>query len=269
MKIQSIARFRFSLSTCILAGVVLIMFLPVVATAINAIATEWAGGLLPSGVTGQYFATVLSDPRFYAALSRSLGVAIAALILATAIIVPAIIAAHIYFPWLDRWMARLVILPYAIPSIILSVGYLKIFSGPPLRINGTPLVLVLVYVPACFPIFYITVKNSLRNLQMRDLFDAGYLIGVNDWAILRRVILPCIMPSIAVAVILNFAVLLSEFVYANMLVGGDFQTLQMYMYGQRHASGRISSVIVVLYFAIIVLVTLTALKLVDLKRGKS
>lgn len=256
-------------TTAILAVVVAVMFLPVIATAINAIATDWAGTLLPAGVTWQYFSTVLSDPRFHAALLRSLVVAGAALVLATAVIVPAIVAAHIYWPRVDKWMARLVILPYAVPAIILSVGYLRVFSAPPLRISGTPLVLVLVYVPVCFPIFYITVKNSLRGLQVRELLDAGHLIGASDVAILRRVILPCIMPGIAVAVILNFAGLLSEFVYAKMLVGGDFQTLQMYMFGQRHASGRISSVIVVLYFAIVVVTTLAALKLVDRSRGKS
>lgn len=254
-------------STLVLSVILVVMLLPVIATAVNAIATDWSGTLLPSGITSQYFVTVLTDPRFHKALARSLAVAAAALSLATVVIVPAIVAAHVYWPKVDKWMARLVILPYAVPGIILTVGYLRIFSAPPLRISGTPLVLVLAYVPACFPIFYITVKNNLRSLQVRDLLDAGHLIGASDFAILRRVVLPCIVPGIAVAVILNFAGLLSEFVYAKMLVGGDFQTLQMYMYGQRNASGRISSVIVVLYFAIVVATTLVALRLVDRSRG--
>ncbi|PRD42577.1 ABC transporter permease [Phyllobacterium phragmitis] len=237
---------------------VFVMLLPLIATFMNSVASEWSGTVLPSGLTGQYYASVLADPRFHAALLRSVAVAAVALALATAIIVPAVVAAHIYWPALDRWMARLVILPYAIPAIVLMVGYLRIFSAPPLQIGGTPLVLVLTYVPLCFPMFYIGVKNSLRSLDIADMLNAGRLLGASDLAILRRVVLPCILPGVTIAIVLNFAGLISEFVYAKMLVGGNFETLQMYMFAQRSLSGRISSVIVVLYFMLILAITLIA-----------
>ncbi|MCW0983431.1 ABC transporter permease subunit [Agrobacterium deltaense] len=240
----------------------LVMISPLLATMMNAVATDWSGTLLPAGLTASNFVTILSDPRFHAALLRSTLVAAAALTIATIIIVPAVVSAHIYWPALDRWFARLVILPYAAPGIILVVGYLRIFSAPPLQIGGSPLVLVLTYVPLCFSMFYIAVKNGLRNLDITELLDAGRLIGASDLAILRRVVLPSILPSIAVAIVLNFATLFSEFVYAKMLVGGNFETLQMYMFAQRSLSGRITSVIVILYFLLILAFTLIAFLMV-------
>lgn len=240
----------------------LIMVSPLLATMLNAVATDWSGTLLPAGLTVDNFVTILSDPRFHAALLRSTLVAAAALTIATLIIVPAVVSAHIYWPALDRWFARLVILPYAAPGIILVVGYLRIFSAPPLQIGGSPMVLVLTYVPLCFSMFYIAVKNGLRNLDINELLDAGRLIGASDLAILRRVVLPSILPSIAVAIVLNFATLFSEFVYAKMLVGGNFETLQMYMFAQRSLSGRITSVIVILYFLLILAFTLIAFRMV-------
>ncbi|YBV94461.1 ABC transporter permease subunit (plasmid) [Phyllobacteriaceae bacterium JZ32] len=252
---------RFDAQKMFLGLMVFAMLLPLIATFMNSVASEWSGTMLPSGLTGEYYASVLADPRFHAALLRSVVVAAIALSLATLIIVPAVVAAHIYWPALDRWMARLVILPYAVPAIILMVGYLRIFSGPPLQISGTPLVLILTYVPACFPMFYIGVKNSLRGLDTADFIDAGRMLGLRDTAILWRVVLPCILPGIAIAVVLNFAGLLSEFVYAKMLVGGNFETLQMYMFAQRSLSGRISSVIVVLYFLMILAITFIAFRL--------
>lgn len=249
------------LSNGFLGVMIFLMLLPLIATFLNSIATQWSDTILPSGMTGSVYGEVLSDARFHAALLRSVTVAAIALLLGTLIIVPAVVAAHVYWPALDRWMARLVILPYAVPGIVLVVGYLRIFSGPPLAIGGSPLVLVLVYVPLCFPMFYIGVKNSLRSLDVRELLDAGRLLGVGDTAILRRVVLPCILPGVTVAAVLNFAGLISEFVYAKMLVGGDFETLQMYMFAQRSLSGRISSVIVVLYFLLILAITFVAFRL--------
>lgn len=256
------SRPRIDAPCVFLAVMAVALLLPLVATFLNSIATDWSGTALPAGWTWRYYAEIFADERFRAAVLRSVAVSAAALVLATLIMVPAVIVAHVYWPALDRWMARLVILPYAVPGIILVVGYLRIFSGPPLQIGGTPLVLVLTYVPACFPMFYISLKNSLRGLDTADVLDAGRLLGVGDLAILRRVILPCILPSIALAVVLNFAGLIAEFVYAKMLVGGDFETLQMYMFAQRSLSGRISSVIVILYFLIVLAITLAAFRLV-------
>ncbi|MGI6247064.1 MAG: ABC transporter permease [Pseudochelatococcus sp.] len=257
------------LSRAFLIVMAALMALPIAATAINAFAADWSDTLLPTALTADYFLSVVSDPRFIAAMVRSLAVAAIALAIATVLIVPAIVCAHIYWPGLDRWLARLVILPYAVPAIVLVVGYLRVFSQPPLQINGTPLVLVLVYVPVCFPMFYITIKNSLRGLAIADLLDAGRLVGASDAVILRRVVLPAIAPGVMVAAVLNFAILFSEFVYAKMLVGGGFETLQMYMYAQRNLSGRITSVIVLVYFVLLLALTLASLGLARTERARA
>jgi putative spermidine/putrescine transport system permease protein len=255
--------------TAILWLAAILMLLPVLATFLNSIATGWTGGILPSGLSLDAYQTILSDGRFQSALLRSIAVAGLALTLACLLIVPAVIAAHLYWPTLDTWMARLVILPYAVPTVILMVGYLRVFSAPPLQFSGQPIVLVLTYVPLCFPMFYINVKNSLQALDTAELLEAGRLLGIGDARLLRRVILPSIFPGIALAVVLNFAGLMSEFVYARMLVGGQFETLQMYMFAQRDLSGRLSSVIVTVYFLITLLITFAAFRLVWRKETKS
>lgn len=253
---------RYNRSSIFLAVMGFILLLPLIATLMNSFASEWSDTMLPQGWTLEFYHEVLSDPRFHAAMTRSIMVAVITLAIATVIIVPAIVVAHIYWPALDRWMARLVVLPYAIPAIILTVGYLRVFSGPPIQIGGTPAVLVLTYIPLCFPLFYICVKNSLSSLDTNDLLEAGRILGASDNSILRRVVLPCIMPGVMLGLILNFAGLLGEFVYAKMLVGGNFETLQMYMFAQRYLSGRISSVIVMIYFLVILVITLISLRLI-------
>lgn len=253
---------RYNKSSIFLAVMGFILLLPLIATLLNSFASDWSGTVLPQGWTLDTYAGVLSDPRFHAAMLRSIAVAVIALSIATVVIVPAVVIGHIYWPALDRWMARLVVLPYAIPGIVLVVGYLRVFSGPPIQISGTPAVLVLTYIPLCFPLFYISLKNSLSSLDTRELLEAGRILGVSDNAILRRVIIPCIMPGVMLGLILNFAGLLGEFVYAKMLVGGNFETLQMYMFAQRNLSGRLSSVVVMIYFLVILVITLVSLRLI-------
>lgn len=244
-----------SIALAFLLLAVVLMSLPYLAISLNAFVTYWTSGILPGGLTLDVVSGVLTDPRFQAAFGRSLLVAALSLALSILLIVPAILVGHCYWPLLDRWLARLVILPYAVPAVILVVGYLKIFSAPPVAINGTIWILVLSYVPLCFPMLYVSVKNALQGLPVADWLDAARLVGARDEAIFMRVVLPAIAPAILLALVLNLGILLGEFVYANLLVGGRFETLQIYMFAQRSESGRVTSAIVLFYFIGLMAVT--------------
>ena len=50
---------------------------------------------------------------------------------------------------------------------------------------------------------------------------------------------------------MNFALAISEFVYANLLVGGFHPTLQVFMNVLREGSGRLTSVVVTVYFVVV------------------
>lgn len=244
----------------IVVGVaVVLMVLPILAVVLNAFASDWSGTILPSGYTLQWFERVLGDPAFRASIGRSIFVTMGALILSAAVTIPAVIVGHLYWPRFDGWLGRFVVIHYALPAVVLVVGYFRLYSGRPLQLNGTPYILFLAYVPAFFPLLYISMKNGLRALPTSDFLAAGRLLGASDLTIIRRVILPSILPGILIGLVLNFALGLSEFVFANMLVGGHFETLQIYMFKQRQASGRITSVVVAAYFIVMLVGTAAAL----------
>ncbi len=244
----------------LLIGVVsALLLLPVVAVGVSAVSTDWYSGLAPSGVTLHWFAVVLSEPEFQSALGRSLLIAAGSVALQLLISVPAVLAAHCYLPWLDRWMERLVVLPYALPQVVLVVGLLQIYAAEPLVLIGTPWILLLGYLPIAFPLLYLPLKNNLRALPVQELLDAGHLVGASDLVIARRVILPCVKPGLLVGLSMVFALAFAEFVFANMLVGGGFRTLAVYLFGQRQKVGQVTAVIIVIYFAAMWLATIVAL----------
>ncbi len=249
----------------LIGTVSLLLLLPVAAVGVSALATDWYSGLVPSGLTLRWFAQVLAEPAFQSALARSLFIAAGSVVLQLLVTVPAILAAHCYLPWLDRWMERLMVLPYALPQVVLVVGLLGIYANDPVVLIGTPWILLLGYLPLAFPLLYLPLKNNLRALDVHELLDAGHLVGAGDLVIARRVILPCVGPGLTVGLSMVFALSFAEFVFANMLVGGNFQTLAIYLFGQRQKVGQVTAVIVVIYFAAMWLSTLLALSVMRRK----
>ena len=244
----------------VLIGLVsVLLLLPVAAVVVDALATDWYGGLAPSGLTLDWFGRVLADPVFQSALARSLFLSAGSVVLNLLISLPAILAAHCYLPAVDRWMERLIILPYALPQVVLVVGLLAIYANGPVVLIGTPWILLLGYLPLAFPLLYLPLKNNLRALDVHELLDAGHLVGAGDLVVARKVLLPCLAPGLVVGLSMVFALTFAEFVFANMLVGGQFQTLAIYLFGQRQKVGQVTAVIITVYFASMWLATAIAL----------
>lgn len=249
--------------------IVAVQLLPVVAVALNALGTDWAGTVLPEGWTGEWMARLLADPRFAEALVNSLVVAGGTLVVSAVVTIPAVIVAHCYLPALDRVLSALVVLPYAVPGIVLALGLLRLYSGNHgIVLTGTPWVLVFGYVPLGASFYYVAIKNNLRAIAVRDLFEAGYLVGASDFAIVRCVVLPSVMPGIVVGLIMNFALVISEFVYANLLVGGLYPTMQIFMNVLRGGSGHLTSALVTVYFAVVALTTILVLRVAGRQEGQ-
>ena len=76
----------------VIAVVALVLALPIVATVMYAFATSWGATILPDGFTLKWFERLLTDPRFLAALGRSLLICFATLIVSTLLVLPLIFA---------------------------------------------------------------------------------------------------------------------------------------------------------------------------------
>ncbi len=233
-----------------------LQLLPIVAVFLNSMATDWAGTIFPVGLTSLYYTTIGNDPRFVQSIINSLIVGCGSLLLTPLIVVPAILVAHCYFPKLDNIMAGLVILPYAVPGIVLALGLLRLYSGNyGIVLNGSPWVLIFGYMPLAAPLYYVPIKNNLRALRVTELFEAGRLLGASDAFILWRVVLPCVKQGLIIGLVMNFTLAISDFVYANLLVGGHFPTLQIFMGVLNGGSGRKLSVLITTYFIVIFVAT--------------
>ncbi|RTF89787.1 DUF969 family protein [Serratia marcescens] len=233
----------------------LILLLPLAATLIYALATQWGATILPDGFTLKWLTALWSDPRFLQALWHSLLICFGTLLLSVVVILPAMFVIAYYFPKLDAVMNVLILLPFAVPPVVSAVGLMQLFAADPLPLLGTPWILVGCYFTIALPFIYRAISNNMQAINLRDLMDAAHLLGASTWQAALWVVLPNLRKGGTIAVLLSFSFLIGEFVFANLLVGSQYETLQVYLFNMRNGSGHFTSALVISYFAVVLLVT--------------
>ena len=130
----------------------LLLLLPLAGTLLYSLATSWSASILPSGLTLKWYLALWSDPRFLAAFGQSLLVCVGALILSVLLILPLLFVVHYHFPRLDALMNILILLPFAVPPVVSSVGLLQLYCSGPLAMVGTPWILIGCYFTVVLPL---------------------------------------------------------------------------------------------------------------------
>lgn len=235
--------------------VLLILALPLVATLLYALATQWGATILPDGFTLKWMIQLWSDPRFLQALWHSLLICFGALLFSLVLVLPVMFVIAYYFPKLDSVMNILILLPFAVPPVVSSVGLLQLYSAPPVMLTGSPWILIGCYFTIALPFIWRAISNNMQAVNIRELIDAAHLLGASTWQAALMVVLPNLRKGALIAVLLSFSFLIGEFVFANLLAGTSYETLQVYLYNVRNASGHFSSALVISYFFVVLLVT--------------
>ncbi|NBD22721.1 ABC transporter permease [Paenibacillus glycinis] len=243
------------------AILIIYLVLPLVATLLYALAGNWQTTILPESWTLKWFQDLLHDSRFTEAFVRSIVVCGISLIVSTAVMVPTVIIVVLEFPKWEKVLNMLALIPYAVPGVVAAVGLIRLYSSGPLAISGTIWLLCGAYFVVVLPFMYQGIRNSLRSVNAVMLQDAAMLLGAGRWQAFRYVLLPNVMPGLTVSLLLSFAVLFGEFVLANLLVGGQYETIQIYLYRRQGESGHLSSAVSITYFVLVAIISGVMLRL--------
>ncbi len=186
---------------------------------------------------------LLADPVVLQALRLSLTTSLAALAISTVLGVPlALLFARVDFPG-KPFVRAVAVLPMVLPPVVGGVGLLAAFGrrgligGPLEQLTGstvpfTPAAPVLAATFVSMPFLVVTVEAGLRLVDVR-LEDAAATLGADRWTILRRVVLPMLVPSLVAGMALAWARALGEFGATITFAGnlpGRTQTLPLAVY---------------------------------------
>jgi putative spermidine/putrescine transport system permease protein len=161
----------------------------------------------------QAFRNLPSAPGFTAALTLSLKLAVATMVISTLLMVPTAIYVHVRLPQLRRVMDIVTVLPIVIPPIILIIGVTGVY---PLWAKASPYLLSFMYVILAMPFVYRSLDAGLGAIDLKTLTEASRSLGGNWLKTMWRVVLPNIRPALLSATVLTLALVFGEYTMASL-----------------------------------------------------
>ncbi|GAA5146069.1 iron ABC transporter permease [Microbacterium pseudoresistens] len=197
---------------------------PIIALLIVSLQPFWTPVIDPAHFTLRHFASVFGRGNSTTALQTSVTLGVVGGAIAVAICVLIAIAKRrtSYGFLIGRRLARLVDgvmrLPAALSHIVIGLGFIVAFSGPPFNWNGTLIILLLCYLVAFMPQATTTTSNALSQIG-NELTEASYMSHAGEMRTNTRVILPLAIPGLLSAWALMFVLFASEISASVMLAG--------------------------------------------------
>jgi iron(III) transport system permease protein len=142
-------------------------------------------------------------------------------------------------------------LPFAIPGVLLSVGFLWLFLGTPgLRwLYGSMALLVVSTVVSGMPFGVHVIKANLLQLG-GELEEASRVAGGTWWATYRRVVLPLVMPTLMVVMVVTFISAARDISNVALLATSETRVLSLlqldYMIAGRYEQAAVVATLTVL-----------------------
>jgi len=108
--------------------------------------------------------------------------------------------------------------PAALSHIVIAVGFLLAFSGPPFNLSGTLLLLFIVYVILHLPEASIAATAAVSQVG-KDLLEASETSGASQGRTFRKILLPLIVPGFVSGWALLFVLTAGELTASSLLAG--------------------------------------------------
>jgi putative spermidine/putrescine transport system permease protein len=172
------------------------------------------------GFSTQWFAAVL-EPEWVNAALTSLRIAIVAAAIAVVVATLTVIATA-----RTRLVARItdqgMLLPMTVPAVVFALGAYVTFAR--LGLVDTELGLVLAQAVLTLPVCYLIVGAGYGSTDQR-LEDAALSLGASKVRAIATIVIPLMLPALAVAVLMGVLMSFDESVASIFLSGLDVTTL--------------------------------------------
>jgi len=213
----------------LLAGVAVILGLlivaPLAALILGAFTTGGEGA-----VTGANFARLFEDTGRVSyidplqAVRWSLSFALGATIIAAVVGTAAATAVARTKGGLGPLVDGLLMLPLAVPAVVLGFGYLTTFNRGWYDLRGSPWLLLAAHSLIAYPFVLRAVLASLQGIDPR-LPEAARVLGASPWRVWRHVELPIATRALLAGSVFAFAISLGEFGATLLLRRREFATM--------------------------------------------
>lgn len=241
----------------VLVIIFIYLLLPILATLLYSLSSSWVDTLLPEGLTLKWYVQLIGNMDFVMVVLRSLLLSVVTTIVGLAIFVPMTFYLSVYNQKMKSKMRFVTMLPFIIPGIILVTGLIKLYGELPIP---KLLILVLVLSVMSLPLVYQSLSNVFISKDFKSMFEQSQLLGYGPVKSFLFVVLPNIKTGLIIATLLLFATGFGDFVLTNLFLGGNYVTLKIYMYRLMQVNGNAGSVLTIIYFIMLSVLSLILIK---------
>ena len=123
-----------------------------------------------------------------------------------------------------RVLDFLSMLNFAVPGIIVGMGYVFAFNTPPIQLTGTAAIIVLVFIFQRMPV---AIRDGVAMLQQIDpvIDDAASDLGAGFFRVFRRVTLPLVAPALIAGMAYMFSACVTSISAVIMVVSAKWQLI--------------------------------------------
>lgn len=220
---------RTGLPIRIIAGLLLV-FLP--APLVIVIGASFSPGSVlqfpPPGFSLRWYEAVLGNHEWVMAFVASAGIALVAALTTTLAALGAALALERASSRVRSVAETMILAPLLFPHAALGIAFLSWLAA--LKVNGTMIGVVVSHVVLCAPFAYRPIAVSLHQID-RSISEASEILGASPRQTITSVIAPMLRPGLAAALLFSFIISFDEVTVTMFLVGPEFNTLPVKIYG--------------------------------------
>ncbi|MGW5640526.1 ABC transporter permease [Streptomyces sp. NPDC003832] len=195
---------------------------------VAALGSTWGGTWLPSGWTFDWFRRAWDTPGLSTSISTTFKVAIADVLLALAVGVPAgYVLARKTFPGRSAVMLFL-LFPAILPPLTYAVQLAALMYR--MGLGGTLTAVILVNLVPILPLVILVTVPFVEQISP-DVENAAKVFGADNLRLFVRVLIPLLTPGIVAAGVLSLVRVLGSFELTFFVSSAETQTLVVTIFG--------------------------------------
>jgi spermidine/putrescine transport system permease protein len=209
-----------------LAGVLIMLYLPIVVLVVNSFnASKY--GIHWAGFTWKWYVKLFANEGLMQAAGHSALIAISSATIATIIGTLAAVALHRYQFKGKAILSSMVFVSMLTPEIVLAIALLIIFILLGIQLGFWSLLLA--HITFCLPFVIVAVYSRLRGFDMKML-EAARDLGATEGKIFMKIILPLALPAVAAGWLLSFTLSLDDVIVSAFVTGPGYEILPLKIY---------------------------------------
>ena len=192
--------------------------------------------------------------ELFQGIGNSLIICVITVVIVLVLLLPTMLLVELRFPRWRRVLEFICIIPITIPTVVLVVGFVPVYSAVVGVFGSAPWTLAFAVGVIVLPYAYRPIASNMAALDLIVLSEAALSLGASWGSVLGRVILPNLRRGIFSASFITIAVVLGEYTIATFLSRNVFQTALVQLQRTDPYVGAIFAVFALVFAFVLLLI---------------